>query len=169
MTAHEAKPVSAEKQILKVYLGRYCFAVDIRLIESVIERRQRTPVPLAASCVTGLLNLRGHVVTEIDMAQILDIARDEDDNTTQIEERALIIVHKGERYSVPFDLLGDVMSVKEDDIVPLPATIGPKWQKLSQGIWHKGEGLVILLDLAYMIDYLIECRASAAKPSDPHA
>lgn len=155
MTQHEHTRGDSTMQFLKVYLGKHAFGIDILTIEDVIKRMPKTPIPLAQPCILGLLNLRGHVVTEIDVAQVLDVEPVHKGGEAESAEYALIINHHNERYSMVFDKVGEVAFAQKSQIEPLPETIDGDWHQFATGVYRMEEGLIVLLDLHSMMDLII--------------
>ena len=88
-----------DTQYLVLNIGEHHFAANVANIEDVIKSRKTTPVPLSKPNITGLLNLRGHIVTEIDVAMTLDIQRPPPADGGL----AVVIMLDDEFYSLTFD------------------------------------------------------------------
>lgn len=139
-------------KILMLNIGNHIFGAIIDTIEDVIKRSPTTPIPLAPDHIIGLLNLRGYIVTEINIAKTLDIA--DDAQTTEKDGYSVVINHNNEMYSLVFDGIGDVIEVPKSSIEKLPDTVNPKWFTLSKGVYRSASQLVIILDFASVVDYL---------------
>lgn len=146
-------------QALRVTLGPHVFGIDIRSIEDVIHRQPRTAVPLAAPYVLGVLNLRGQVVTEIDMAQVLEVERGTDAQD-ETGEHALIVLHHGDRYSLVFDHVSEVLTLDSGRMEPLPETLDDNWSGLARGIYRAEKELMVLLDPHAALDSLIHSHTA---------
>lgn len=147
----DAAPVTALKALI-VNIGHHYFGAIIDNIQDVIQRNPTTPVPLAPDNIIGLLNLRGHIVTEIDVARTLgigDIGQD-----TMKNGYAIVISKENEMYSLVFEDVGDVIDIPAAQIEKLPETIERKWFSVSRGVYRMGKRLVVLLDFNMMIDHL---------------
>jgi len=145
MTVKE-NPNNNVRQYLILNIGEHYFAADVHHIEDVIRCRKTTPVPLSKKNITGVLNLRGHIVTEIDVAITLDI---KSDNT---QKYIIVICVESEFYSLSFDGIGDVINIEENDILPVPETVEKKWHHVAKGIYRDPNNLFVLLDLSLFID-----------------
>jgi purine-binding chemotaxis protein CheW len=139
-------------RILIVSIGEHFFGAKIDIIHDVIRRQKTTPVPLASPNIVGLLNLRGHIVTEINMAKTLDLDHQTDMDITK--QYSMVINRKGELYSLTFDAIGDVIDVPKGQIERLPETINPRWFDMSEGVYRMDDKLIVVLDLYAIIDQI---------------
>lgn len=137
-------------QALILAIGNHYFCAFIHKIQDVIERIPVTPVPRANESIVGVLNLRGHIVTEIDVASVLGIKSDK--AKTKQSGYAIVIEKNNEMFSMAFDNIGDVISIQTRDIERLPETIDQKWLDVSKGVYRMGDKLVVCLDFDLMID-----------------
>lgn len=154
MAVNQVKPifVSDTFKILVVNIGGHYFGAPIENIQDVIQRNPTTPVPLTTSNIIGLLNLRGHIVTEIDVAYTLGIM---DRHKLMGSAGYSIVINRGgEMYSLVFEGIGDVVDVSKSDIEKLPDTVSRRWVSISRGVCRMGDKLVVLLDFNLMIDHL---------------
>ena len=144
----DASPLKA----LIVNIGAHYFGTIIDNIQDVIQRNPTTPVPLAPDNIIGLLNLRGHIVTEIDVARTLEI---EDESGIEAEKGYSVVINKeNEMYSLVFEEVGDVVDIPYSSIEKLPDTIQKKWFTVSKGVYRMDEKLIVLLDFNLLIDHL---------------
>lgn len=147
-------------RVLVVNIGSHYFGAPIHEIHDVIQRQKTTPVPLAHDNIIGLLNLRGHIVTELDMARTLDIAQQD---SQDIESQYSAVIHyKDELYSLVFDGIGDVIDIQPDSIEALPETVNAGWFSLSKGVYRMDDKLLVILDLNGLIEHVIAQSQAAA-------
>lgn len=133
-------------QYLILHIGAHYFAVNVGNITDVIKQSRKTPVPLANKNISGVLNLRGHIVTEIDVATTLGIQRHNRDKGL-----AVVINREDELYSFVFDGIGDVVEIAFAAIDPLPETVQKTWHTLSKGVYKMADKLVVILDLTAFV------------------
>ncbi len=137
-------------KILTASIGNHTFGISINDIQDVIKCSPTTHVPLAPDNIVGLLNLRGHIVTEINIAKTLEI---ELEMKKPIEECYSIVINKNnEMYSLVFEEIGDVIDIDESKMETLPFTINKKWLTLSKGVYRLEHTLLIILDFDMLID-----------------
>lgn len=148
------------KQFSTFMIGERLFGIDIRLIQEINRISDVTPLPLAADYVRGFINLRGQIVTILDLRVRLGLERREmDENSHNIILKPSVAVTSGagsaERGattpSVPVgflaDAIGDVIAVDESCIEPLPANVGDADGRFLSGVIKLEDRLVVLFDL----------------------
>ena len=139
-------------KILIVHIGDYYFGAPIHAIQDVIQRSPTTPVPMAPGNIIGLLNLRGHIVTEIDVARTLGL--DAEALRQSDKGYSVVINRNDEMYSLVFEGIGDVIDVTSDAIERIPDTVSRAWLDLTQGVFRMKEKLVVVLDFDRLLDHL---------------
>ena len=142
---NELAPVSASKPIemLATFnLNGVAYGLNSLLLKEVIRLERYTPVHRADPFVVGIINLRGKIVTVIDLAARLDISRIEEANNRPI----LIVPYKQEQIGLLVDEIEDVVHISEDQVQPIPSNIERKLAAYMQGVARVGERLVTILD-----------------------
>jgi purine-binding chemotaxis protein CheW len=102
---------------------------------------------LAPPEVAGALNLRGRIVTAIDVRTRMGIAIDAEAKTCM----SVVVDIHGELYSLIVDRVGEVMSLPGSDFERPPATMDPRWQEVSSGIYRLKDCLLVVLDVARLL------------------
>jgi purine-binding chemotaxis protein CheW len=138
--------------ILILSIGNQFYGACIHDISDVIRRQKSTKVPLSGTHIAGLLNLRGYIVTELNMLEILGI--DRASVTKPKREYSLVVNNDDELYSLVFDNIGDVIDIPLSKIEKLPETMTDKWSALSKGVIGLPHNLVIILDLKAIVKSL---------------
>jgi len=125
------------------YVGDLFFGVDVLQVQEVLRYQQMTRVPLAPEVVEGLINLRGEIVTAIDMRRRLGLeARAE--GTTPMN---MVVRTGGGAVSLLVDGIGDVIEVTADTFENVPDNVEPRIRELLGGV-HKLDGrLLLVLDI----------------------
>jgi len=126
--------------------GQLC-GVPVRQVQDVLGPQRITRVPLAPPEVAGSLNLRGRIVTAIDLRLRLDVP-------PQVPaERAMSVVvdQKGELYSLIVDSVGEVLSLPAADREPTPATIDPRWRAFTDGVFRLNGRLLVELNVERLL------------------
>ncbi len=136
--------------------GQLC-GIPVLEVHDVLSEQSITAVPLAPPAVAGVLNLRGRIVTAINLRKRLGLAEQEADG----ENMSIVVEYQGEPYSLLIDSVGDVMSFPEDSFERNPVTLESCWQDVSGGIFRlKGE-LMVILDVEKLLNFDIG-QATAA-------
>ncbi|MCZ6801585.1 MAG: chemotaxis protein CheW [Nitrospirae bacterium] len=138
----------AESQQYSTFMvDGFFFGVEVERVQEVIKFQSMTPVPLASRMVRGLINLRGQIVTAIDLRRRLDLKEREEG-----EEPMNVVIRTDEgAVSLLVDEIGDVLELTEDTLEPPPPTIRGVARDLVIGV-HKLEGqLLLILDIDKVI------------------
>jgi purine-binding chemotaxis protein CheW len=123
------------------------FAIDATLIQEVIMVGELTPVRHAPGYVAGIRNLRGRIITVIDLCVRLDIGAVK----VGPDSRILIADWKGEPVGLLVDRVADAIAIEACALEPAPPNLhGIQMQKLL-GVFRNGERLAALLDLAAVL------------------
>jgi purine-binding chemotaxis protein CheW len=124
------------------------FGLEVTCIQEVIRYQPLTPVPLTASTIAGLINLRGQIVTAIDLRIRLGLAPREP------EERPLnVVVRTADGpVSLLVDDIGDVIQVDEDTFERPPETLGDAARELIRGAYKLRGRLLLVLDPGRTVD-----------------
>lgn len=120
------------------------FGVDVRAVQEVVRGQAVTPVPLAPPEVRGLINLRGQVVTVIDLRRRLGLPPREDGAAT-----THVLIGGGEiaATSLLVDDVGDVCEIGDGAIGPVPPSVANEAREVTVGVHQREHGLLLLLDV----------------------
>jgi len=120
------------------YLG-----VPVQRVQEVLRAQRVTPVPLAHPDISGLLNLRGQIVTALDLRARLDLpARDAGEPSATV-----IVTTPDGPLALIVDALGDVVPVDDDVFEEPPETLRAKSRHLIKGAYKLDDALLLDLDL----------------------
>lgn len=111
-------------------------------MQEVIRYQHMTDVPLAPTSVVGLINLRGQIVTAIDLRRRLGIQ----DRPT--EQLPMNVVVRGEDGAISFlvDQIGDVQQIDQENLEPLPDTLEGVSRDMLSGAYKMKDRLLLILD-----------------------
>ncbi|MEO5838343.1 MAG: chemotaxis protein CheW [Acidimicrobiales bacterium] len=116
--------------------------IAIEHVEEVLGDQAITPVPLSDAAITGLINLRGRIVTAIDARQRFGLtSRDDTAAPTVVVVRA-----HGEAVGLFVDRVGDVVEVDDDCLVEVPVTVAAPIRALATGAYMLAGDLMLVLD-----------------------
>ena len=140
-------------EYVTVTIGGHMFGLPIFRVQDVFVPDRMTRVPLASPEVAGILNLRGRVVTAIDMRSRLDLgARDKG-----APVMAIGIELRAESYGLLVDSVGEVMALRSDACEAKPANLDPRLSRVAAGIYRLEGQLMIVLD----VDRVLEIKNGA--------
>ena len=132
--------MSEPKQYCTFYLDDLFFGVDVLMVQEVIKLQDMTNVPLASKVVQGLINLRGQIVTAIDLRRRLELSERPADQ----EPMNIVIQTDDGAVSLLVDEIGDVLEVTEETLEPPPRTVKGTARELITGV-HKLDGCLLLI------------------------
>jgi purine-binding chemotaxis protein CheW len=130
------------------------FGLPIGQVQDVFKPTSVTPVPLAGAEIAGVLNLRGRIVTAIEMRCRLD-AQPRDNS---VEAMAIGIEAKGESFGLIVDSVGEVLKLADFELEPNPINLDRQLGVLSHGVYRLDDQLLVVLD----IDEVLRLRGKAA-------
>ena len=119
------------------------FGVDVRLVQEVIRYQVMTQVPLASKVVRGLINLRGQIVTAIDLRRRLELQ----DSHSDRPPMNVVIRTDDEAVSLLVDEIGEVIEVTDETLEPPPSTIEGVAGGLIAGVYKLEDYILLILDL----------------------
>ena len=134
--------MSQSRQFCTFRLDGHFLGVEVERVQEVIRFQEMTPVPLAGAAVSGLINLRGQIVTALDLRRCLGLP-------ARAEGRApmnVVVRSGGRAVSLLVDEIGDVLDVPEGDFEQPPTTIGKVDRKLFTGVYKLEHELLLVLD-----------------------
>ena len=129
-------------------VGGQLFGLPISRVQDVFKPQGLTRVPLAAGEIAGLLNLRGRIVTVVDMRRRLDFAPRERDTASM----AVGIEHKSESYGLLIDDIGEVLKLPATSREDNPVNLDPRLARISAGVHRLDGRLLVVLDVDRVLD-----------------
>jgi purine-binding chemotaxis protein CheW len=127
------------------------FGIDVRIIREINRILDITPLPHSADYVRGLINLRGQIVTILDLGVRLGLPR----KTTGQDSHNIILKGSSEaEHPIGFlvDAIGDVVDVEDARIEPLSANVGEAEGLFLSGVVKMDTGLLVLLNIRRVLD-----------------
>ena len=120
-----------KKQFSTFVVDKLLFGVEVEKVQEVIRYQEMTRVPLAPPIVKGLINLRGQIVTAIDLRRRLDLP---ERATTHLPMNVVVRTDDG-AVSLLVDEIGDVLELREDVFERPPDTLEGKARELILGVY----------------------------------
>ncbi len=134
--------MSAQQQFCTFYIQGLLFGVEVQTVQEVIRHLDMTGVPLAPDVVAGLINLRGQIVTAIDLRRRLGVC---DRQQGELPMNVVVRTSDG-AVSLLVDEIGDVVEVEEKNFEEAPDTLASKSRELIRGVYKLDTGLLLVLD-----------------------
>jgi purine-binding chemotaxis protein CheW len=132
--------MSQAQQFCTFYVGPLFLGVEVERIQEVIRSQRMTRVPLAAREVSGLINLRGRIVTAVDLRRRLEM----EDRPAGQQPMNVVVRTEDEAVSLLVDEIGDVLETTEESFERPPDTLSAKARTLIRGV-HKLKGQLLLV------------------------
>ncbi|MGO9210998.1 MAG: chemotaxis protein CheW [Terriglobales bacterium] len=133
---------STEQQFCTFFIERLLFGVEVEKVQEVIRHQGLTRVPLATELVGGLINLRGQIVTAVNLRRRLGL---QDSPPGQLPMN--VVVRTGEGVvSLLVDEINDVIEVEQKAFEPPPDTLDVAGRELIQGVYKLKDKLLLVLD-----------------------
>jgi purine-binding chemotaxis protein CheW len=137
-----------EKQYCTFYLEDQFFGVEVERVQEVFRYQEMTQVPLSSSVVRGLINLRGQIITAIDLRRRLGM-KDLPEGQNPMN---VVVRTDDDVVSLLVDRIGDVLEVSPDDFEPPPDTISGITRELVLGIYKLKGQLLLIIDTEKTIE-----------------
>ena len=125
------------------------FGIPVLQIQDVLSSYKITRIPLAPPEITGSLNLRGRVVTAIDVRLRLGLPP----RPADADSMSIVAENGGELYSLMVDSVGEVLALSQSEYERNLPTLDAKFRAFSDGIYRPDGQLLVVLDVNRMLDY----------------
>ncbi|HXZ67981.1 MAG TPA: chemotaxis protein CheW, partial [Alphaproteobacteria bacterium] len=119
-------------QYITVGVGAQLFGIPVERVQDVFTPQSITRVPLAPVEIAGVLNLRGKIVTALDIRARLGLAKRPEAGPVM----AIGIESGGESYGLVVDEVGEVLTLDASKFEPLPDTLDTHWRAVSKSVYH---------------------------------
>ncbi len=140
--------MAGRKQFSTFLVDGLLFGVAVEKVQEVIRYQEMTRVPLAPPVVKGLINLRGQIVTAIDLRRRLGL-RERPDSDLPMN---VVIRHNDGAVSFLVDEIGDVLEVEEESFELAPGTVALQARELIQGVYKLKTNILIVLHTEKVLD-----------------
>lgn len=150
------KTADERRDFVSVTVADQLFGIPVLQVQDVLGPQRITRIPLAPPEVAGSLNLRGRIVTAIDLRVRLGLPA----QSGGAPKMSVVVDHGDELYSVLVDSVGEVLNLQTSAVERNPTTLDPVWRDVSAGIYRLNGKLLVILDVARVFDF--SRRADAA-------
>jgi len=134
---------AAEMFLTLTVAGQLC-GVPVLAVRDILSSQSITRVPLAPREVAGSLNLRGRIVTAIDLRRRLDLPERSPGSGPPM---SVVVEQSGELYSLLSDTVGEVVPLQAEGFAANPPTLDTIWREVSRGVHRQDDRLLIVLDV----------------------
>jgi purine-binding chemotaxis protein CheW len=138
---------TASAEYVTITIGSQLFGLPIARVQDVFVLSQMTRVPLAPDDIAGVINLRGRIVTAIDLRRRLGVSGD-----ASRAQMAAGIESEGESYGLVIDAVGEVLKLGADTIEPVPVNLDERLKRVASGVHRLDDWLLVVLDVDRLLD-----------------
>jgi purine-binding chemotaxis protein CheW len=143
LVSRRATSATSLSEYVTFRLADQWLGIPVGTVQEVLVAQRIARVPLAPDAVAGFLNLRGQIVTAIELRTTLGLpARDADEPFMNV-----VVRQEGELFAFMVDDVGDVLAVDDDAIENTPATLNTRWRSACEGIVRREHDLLLILDV----------------------
>lgn len=156
-----AQAAAVTEGLVSIRIGKQAFGVPVLKVQDVIAQAAINLVPLAPREVAGSLNLRGRIVTAVDMRLRLNMEPRRADEGFM----SVIVERNGELYALLVDDVGDVLWLPQSQHEPPPVTLSSNWRGLCSGLYRLDGELLLVLDIGEILTLSRQAPATPAVPA----
>lgn len=136
-------------QYVSFWIDRQLLGVPVRHVQEALNPQAIAAVPRARPEVAGLLNLRGQIVTAVDLRRRLGLPAKKDGEPAM----NVVVRHEGEGFSLLVDEVGDVIDAPADSMEPPPRTLDARYKSVTRGVFRLEDRLFVVLDVARVLTF----------------
>lgn len=153
------KRTNAElSRFIEFSLGAEDYAIPLLMVREVISVPDTTPIPKSPSHFLGIMNLRGQVISVVDLRKKLKVEAKQDK-----EEAVIIVDIGGMNIGVVVDSINRVLAFSSDEVSEMPEVENQLNTHYIFGVYKKENSLTVLLDIAKVLDLKDLDMINAAK------
>jgi len=118
--------------------------LNVNELSEVITPQKRMALPLSPGCVNGLINLRGRIITELDLRTIIGLP----DRKEEDPYRIIVLEPDGnESFGLVVDGVGEVIDLDAENFEATPDSFSEAWKQVSHGVLKQDGRVVVLIDV----------------------
>lgn len=152
--------MKGDLHIVGFQVGRETYGVPITSLHEIVRVPEITAVPDAPAYIEGVINLRGKIVSVLDLRKRLGVAG----TTPHRRNRILVVQHKGRLSGLIVDSASEVLKIAAADVEPSPTESLEGGLNCVTGLGkHRGR-LIVLLDMAKLLEFSSAAHGSKAEP-----
>jgi len=154
--------VNRETQIVGFRVGRETYGIPIMALSEIVRVPEITAVPDAPAHLEGVINLRGKIVSVVDLRKRFNKPA----TALTRHNRILVVEHRGRLVGMIVDAASEVLKIAESEIEPAPAIMKEGGLDCVTGLGKYQKRLIILLDIDKVLT-VRESRAAQSKNEEP--
>ena len=150
-TAETVQTVQSSGRFSTFSVTDLFFGIDVMRVQEVLRFQPLTRVPKTPEVIEGLMNLRGQIVTAIDMRRLLHLPA----RRSGLQPMNVVIRTESGAVSLLVDEIGDVLDPEDAAYEPPPANLDTSTRKLIRGVYKLEQQLLLVLDPEQIIDIAV--------------
>jgi purine-binding chemotaxis protein CheW len=143
-----------EEQFATMRLGDQLFGISVMAVQDVIRYQPIAPIPLAPKTIAGSLNVRGRIVTALDMRHRLGLGTYPNRDAIMM----MVVEYQHELFALMVDAVGDVLSLTSDRCEKVPSNMDASWRAIASSVFKLEQELLVIIDVANVIGHLTKGR-----------
>ncbi len=136
-----------QQQFVTMQIGNQWFGISVMSVQDVLRNLQVSPIPMAPPAIAGALNIRGRIVTAIDMRKRLGI-----EESNSAAAMFVVVESDHELFALMVDAVGDVLSLSMREFEAAPANLDAAWRSIAAGVFKLKKGILVIMDVVQLID-----------------
>jgi purine-binding chemotaxis protein CheW len=142
-----ANHLDYENQYVSFTVNGQLLGIPVNSVQEVLNPQSITPVPKAPREIAGLLNLRGQIVTAVNLRRRLGL----DDLPSDRASMNVVVRHHAESFSLLVDEVGEVINVDSESLQAAPQTLDSLWKSVTTGVFRLEQQLFVILDVGTIL------------------
>ncbi|GEO82825.1 chemotaxis protein CheW [Pararhodospirillum oryzae] len=138
-----------EQVFVTIYVEKQLFGIQVERVQDILIPEKIARIPLAPPEVAGAINLRGRIVTVIEVRKRLGLRAKKDKTNIM----CVTIEQGNELYSMMVDSVGNVLNLPLSRIEPNPTTMDPRWRSVSNGVVRLDGELMVVMDVDAFLSF----------------
>lgn len=130
-------------------IAEQLFGIPVLKVQDILATHRIAPIPMAPPEISGSLNLRGRIVTVINVRRRLELPPSESGN----DDMSVVVELGQDLYSLTVDAIGEVLALSPDTFEPNPPTLDARVREFSTGIFRLQNKLLVSLNIERLLDY----------------
>lgn len=144
---NDSVALESKRDYVAVIIAGQLFGIPVSQVREILSVQTITPIPLAPKRVAGALNLRGRVVTAINLHSMLNLSYYSD----ELPPINVVVEHKDELYSLMIESVIDVIQVPCHKIEKIPQTLDDVWKNIADGVFYDDGKIMIMMNINVLL------------------